>query len=125
MCAVMNPRKADCFLVLVLMACAPLALAQGTYTQIDVPGSITTEAVGINTQGDIVGFYADSSNVFHAFLLSGGVYTTIDYPGAAGTDATAINDLGQIVGPYFPTIDSVSGYLYDVQTQTFTTVSFP
>jgi len=121
----MNPRKAGCFFLLLLLACAPLTLAQGTYTQIDVPGSITTEAVGINTQGDIVGFYADSNNIFHAFLLSGGVYTTFDYPGAAGTDATAINDLGQIVGPYFPTIDSLSGYLYDVQTQTFTTVSFP
>jgi uncharacterized repeat protein (TIGR03803 family) len=35
----MNPREAVCFLALLLVASAPLALAQGTYTQIDVPNS--------------------------------------------------------------------------------------
>jgi probable HAF family extracellular repeat protein len=107
-------------ILLVLAASAPLALAQGTYTQIDVPGAVSTLATGINAAGDIVGAYDDASGVSHGFLLSGGVYTTIDYPGAAYTSVTGINDVGQIVGD-----DSYDGFLYDLQTQAFTTISVP
>ena len=52
------------------------------FTQIDVPGAIFTIATDINPQGEIVGFYLDSSFNLHGFLLSNGVFTTIDVPGA-------------------------------------------
>jgi uncharacterized membrane protein len=116
----MKARKAVCLLAVLLIASAPLALAQGTYTQLDVPGSLETWIFGINTAGDMVGQYVDTGNKSHGFLLSGGVYTTIDYPGAASTSANGINDVGQIVGS---TIDT--GFRYDVPTQTFTEVRFP
>jgi len=38
----MTFRKAVLSLAVLLLATAPLALGQGTYTQIDVPGSLTT-----------------------------------------------------------------------------------
>src|SRR5207245_7320496 len=85
----------------------------------DVPGAITTEAFGINTAGDIVGFYVDTNFIFHGFLFSGGTYTTIDYTDGTTAYLFGINDLGQIVG-----IASV-GFLYDVQTQTLTTINYP
>ena len=69
------------------------------YTTIDVPGASTTNAQGINQQGDIVGGYADSSGG-HGYLLSEGVFTKIDYPGAAYTDATGLNARGEVVGGY-------------------------
>ena len=53
------PRIALCSLLL-LIATAPL-VAQGTYTQFDVPGSSYTLGFGINTAGDIVGGYGDAS----------------------------------------------------------------
>jgi probable HAF family extracellular repeat protein len=77
-----------------------LAATTYTYSDITVPGSISTSPRGINNNGDVVGDYQNSSGVF-GFLLSGGVYTTINCPGAvAGTFAYGINDDGVIVGYY-------------------------
>ncbi|MBZ5599151.1 MAG: hypothetical protein LAN83_12605 [Acidobacteriia bacterium] len=105
--------------LLLLAASAPRALAQGTYTQIDVPGATATFVEGIDTAGDVVGYYADSSSTYHGFLLSSGTYTTIDPPGSTHTIAVGINDEGQIVGSA-----TTGSYLYDVATQTFTRINF-
>jgi hypothetical protein len=45
-----------------------------TFTKIDVPGAIGTEAHGINTQGQIVGDYNDTAtpSKTHGFLRSAG-----------------------------------------------------
>ncbi len=108
-------------LAVLLIATAPLALAQGTYTQIDYPGATSTTVSGLDSAGDLVGSYVDAGGTYHGFLLSNDAYATIDYPGARrGTDPSGINDVGQIVG-YAP--GPSSGYLsftYDIQTQTFT-----
>lgn len=44
----------------------------GRFTTIDVPAAfgIGTQALGINSEGDIVGIYFDGSNNIHGFLLS-------------------------------------------------------
>jgi uncharacterized membrane protein len=107
-------------LAVVLIATAPLVLAQGTYTQIDFPGARSTELLGIDSAGDVVGAYTDSSANVHGFLLSSSLYTTIDDPAVIDGLAWGINDVGQVVGN-----NGVSSYLYDVQTQTFTPVAFP
>jgi probable HAF family extracellular repeat protein len=115
-------RKSVLSLAVLLLASAPLALAQGTYTQIDYPGALNTTAWGIDTAGDIVGWYAyENDGPDYGFLLSGGVYTTVAYPGSS-TNAYGINDKGQIVGSIFePNV----GFIYDIQTQAFTTFSHP
>jgi probable HAF family extracellular repeat protein len=115
----MSPRKTVLLATILLLACTPLTLAQGTYTQIDFPGASMTEATGINTAGEITGLYEDSTGG-HGFLLSGGVYTTIDYPGAQDSYLYGINDNGQIVGLAEPV-----GFLYDINAQTFTAISYP
>ena len=113
----MNPRK-RLLLAAFLVAFFPLALAQGTYTQIDVPGAVVTGAWGINTAGDVVGQFTDTTGN-HGFLLRGGVFTALDVPNASYTSAIGINDIGQIVGQ-----GDSSGFLYDIQTQTFTTFRY-
>jgi hypothetical protein len=45
-------------------------LSNGTFTTIDFPGVTFTVAESITPQGDIVGFYEDSSGNDHGFLLS-------------------------------------------------------
>jgi probable HAF family extracellular repeat protein len=117
----MTFRKAVHSLAVLLLATAPLTLAQGTYTQIDYPGSIFTEGYSIDTNGDIVGTYVDTSDNYHGFLLSGVTYTTIDYPGGAGTYLFGLNDVGQIVGLG----GNSFGFLYDEQAQTFTAINYP
>src|SRR5271157_4672682 len=69
-----------------------------TFTTIDVPGAVTTDAFGINDAGQVVGTYQDASLIIHGFLLAGGTITTIDRPGSSSTELTGINNSGQIVG---------------------------
>lgn len=116
----MTSCKAILLLSVFLLASLSLALAQGTYTQIDVPGSLYTYCEGINQAGDVVGQYTDSQRIGHGFVLAGGTYTTIDYPGAQETGLSQINDFGKIVG-YADNL----GFLYDVKTQQFTEINFP
>jgi probable HAF family extracellular repeat protein len=117
-----NLRNAFCFSLL-LLATAPLALAQGTYTQIDEPNAVYgTQVYAIDAAGDMVGAFQDANTDWHGFLFSGGVYTTIDYPGSTSTVLTGLNNAGQIVGNVeVPQV----GFLYDVATQTFTTIAYP
>jgi probable HAF family extracellular repeat protein len=70
-----------------------------TYTQIDVPNSSGTTAIGINAYGQIVGISDDADGTEHGFLRdTDGTYLKLDYPGASLTYANGINDQGQIVG---------------------------
>jgi hypothetical protein len=117
----MITRKMFLSFAVLLIASTPVALlAQGTYTQIDYPGAMVTSCLGINKAGDITGFYEDSMDMYHGFLLSGGIYTTIDYPGAQYTTLYKINDVGQILG----SADSFS-FLYSESSQTFTQIVYP
>jgi probable HAF family extracellular repeat protein len=60
------------------------------------------EANDVNDAGQIVGYYADSSGVYHGYERSGVKFTTIDVPfaGATLTSASAINNSGEIVGEW-------------------------
>jgi probable HAF family extracellular repeat protein len=107
--------KAVLSLAVLLVASVQLALAQGTYTQIDFPGAADTLGFGIDTVGDVVGDYVTTENEY-GFALSDGVYTTIAYPGAADTYPSGINDVGQVVGYSYPSWD---GFVYDLKTGTF------
>lgn len=79
-----------------------LRTAHGKFKQIDYPGSVQTEAFGINDAGDIVGRYTDAGGANHGFLLSDDDFTTFDSAGP-NTFAWGINSKGTIVGWAFPT----------------------
>jgi hypothetical protein len=73
---------------------------EGNLTSIDVPGATSTQAQGINPQGEIVGQYT-AGGTTHGFLLDmQGSFTSIDVPGATSTIAQGINPQGEIVGTY-------------------------
>src|SRR6266542_2245758 len=84
----------------------------GTFTTIDVPGAIRTNAFGINDAGQIVGFFQDTSGGTHGFLEIAGSFTTIDVPGAIVTAPSDINNAGQIVGYFADTSERNHGFLY-------------
>jgi len=96
---------------------------QGNFHAINFPGGSNTSANGINTNGDIVGFYSDSQNKQHGFLLKSGAFTTIDVAGASGTSAMGINDSGVIVGSFTTPNLTGSGFILS-QGQT-TSVNYP
>src|SRR5512134_3310441 len=85
------------FSVVLLLGANSIFAAEPTFTTIDVPGAGFTFPYGINSQGEIVGFY-DDANGEHGFLLSHGQFTTIDFPAAPWTDLNDINPRGEIVG---------------------------
>ena len=70
---------------------------RGRFTSFDVPGSIYTQAYGINDRGQIVGGYRDASGRQRGFLLDRHRYRSLDTPG--GNVASGINDRGEIVLP--------------------------
>jgi hypothetical protein len=93
-------------------------------TTIDVPGASGTVASGINSAGQVVGYYLDDYVYVHGFLESGGSFTTIDVPGASSTVATGINSAGQVVGYYLDLDDSgFHGFLESAGS--FTTIDVP
>src|SRR5438093_4271557 len=80
------------------------------FTTIDVPGASTTEAHGINADGQIVGDFGGR----HGFLYDPGAFTpftTIDVPGASTTGAHGINAAGQIVGFFTDASGHTHGFL--------------
>jgi len=99
---------------------------------VDLPGVTLTQALGINSEGDIVGRYQVGS-AGHGFLLSEGTITTIDYPGGISgtTQAHGINPEGVVVGLYTDHGTIVPGdalrtraYLRDASGN-FTPIDFP
>src|SRR5450759_3230016 len=61
--------------------------SKGTFTTIAVPGALATQARKINNLNDITGFYQDSNNVFHGFVVRAsrpdpGRVLTVDDDGA-------------------------------------------
>lgn len=88
-----------------------------TFTTMDVPGASITQPNGINTAGDIVGFYGQSaSGILGGFLCHNGTFNFFNYPGQDETIPGGINDSGLIVGSatQIPSErTTVVGFLYD------------
>src|SRR2546428_13916431 len=81
-----------------------------TFTTIDFPGAILTNAFGINSPGNIVGLYIDTTAREHGYLLAAGNFSTNDVPGALRTEAHGLNNSGHIVGVYNDTAGRHHGF---------------
>ena len=79
-----------------------------TFTTIDVPGALLTNAQGVNHQGDVVGGFNDAAGLQHGFLRSGSQFRTINFPGASTTRATSTPATSSAVisGPGKPAVCS-------------------
>jgi hypothetical protein len=93
------------------LVCAQPAYAADaySYTQFKVPGSLSTEAFGINNRGEIVGAYTVPGRTLGFLRSIEGKFTTIDRQTGGYTDASGINDLGQVVG----SSSGSTGYVLD------------
>jgi hypothetical protein len=89
-----------------------------------------THTLGINNNGDIVGYYNDGTGAEHGLFRAWtgygnrGNYVSIDPKGAVNTIAEGINDSDLAVG-YFQGADgSLHGFSYSVASQVFTPIDF-
>jgi uncharacterized membrane protein len=92
-----------------------------TFQEINVPGSTTSDAWGINAAGDVVGNCSFGPQ-FLGFLWQRGVFTTINVPGSTYTAAFSINSVGVIVGEFG---DAVTTHAYVLRNGKFTQIDFP
>jgi hypothetical protein len=93
-----------------------------TYYTVNIPGAVESFFLGINTPGQMVGSYYDSSE--HGFVYDGKSISTFDVPGSYGTtDATDISDSGVIVGDYLD--NNIHQHGFEDKDGVFTTLDFP
>src|SRR5690242_18583626 len=103
-------------------------LADGpAFTAIDFPGATSTQAWGINQNGDSVGFYVSADKATHGFLRSRGEFSSIDFPGASFTKANGISPRGDIIGDYAATLTGSGPHHGFVLSKEgiFTTIDYP
>jgi probable HAF family extracellular repeat protein len=117
-------RRIFGYVVIAMLLGAGVAYASHyAYLPVDYPGARETSPNGINTSGQMVGYYSDANNYVHGFLKVGTSYTPLDYPGARATAALGINDSGQIVGEYQDASGDSHGFLK--AGDTYTPIDYP
>ncbi len=110
-----------------LCAASHLLADGGTFTTLDFPGAASTQAWGINLNGDIIGFYVNADKSTHGFLLSRGLYSSVDFPGAAYTELNGISPRGDLIGDYAATVTGSGPHHGFVLSRdgAFTTIDYP
>lgn len=100
----------------------------GTFTDIPIPGATQTVAYGVNDAGDLSGYFVDSSNVAHGFLLKGGIggtLTQLDVPGATQTFGISVNASDTVAVQWTDSAGSTESSLYNDSSSTYTTINLP
>lgn len=90
----------------------------GTFTTVVDPFAKagTTFATGVNTSGEIVGYYTDvASGLIKGFVDIGGTFSTIDVQPGLNTQILGVNNAGQLVGDTI----SLKSYIYEDSHQSF------
>lgn len=98
--------------------------SDGSYHSIYIPGSLYTEAGGMNNLGQVVGFYYDGTSNYGFLWNRNGSYVTFDYPGSAYTFAQGINDHGEVVGFYYDGNGNTHGFVASTVPEPSTWVCF-
>jgi hypothetical protein len=88
----------------------------GKFSAVSFPKASSTQAIGINDKGDVVGLYVDSSGVQHGYVKKGSKYTSIDATGDTSTEAWGINNKGQIAVFAINTAGGYDSFLYNGKT---------
>jgi probable HAF family extracellular repeat protein len=89
-------------------------LSDGVFTTFDAPGAVYgTVLKGINSKGEIIGYYTDASRTNHPFVWKHGEYLPFQSPPDTlyPPSLSAINDRGQIVGSYTDTHGKLHWFL--------------
>ena len=72
----------------------------GNFTNIAVPGAVSTFPQKISDHGDIVGTWLDANQTEHGFALDAGRFSTIDFAGGLGTQLVALNNFDNVLGVF-------------------------
>lgn len=73
------------------------------FTTLDAAGAVDTSLLGLNNNGEAVGFDVDMAGAMHGIVCSVTALTCTQFDDPAGIGTTTfngLNDLGQVVGFY-------------------------
>jgi hypothetical protein len=113
-------------LFILLLAASQFAFTQAfTYKTIDIPGATETQVRGVNSSGEIVGFFKTTSCVeriiqfpncpVEGFKIVNGVLTKLFVPHSTWTDIMGVNDYGDLVGFAITSDTGAHGFLWKHQ----------
>ena len=92
---------------------AQKALAQYRLTDLGaLPAGHSSEAVGINASGQVVGWSSSSTSLGEASLYSNGTIQDLGTLGGTASYASGINDSGQVVGGASASSSADHAFLY-------------
>jgi hypothetical protein len=84
--------------------------AAGDFSAFEAPNAMATVPLAISSKGAVTGYYLDTSNSGHGFLLdTSGNLTTFVAPGRPYP--SAVNSLGEVVGTYLDADSNLQGFL--------------
>ena len=101
--------------------------APGVFELLVIPDSKGgAQPTGINDAGNVCGFYIDSHQAMHGFLLISGTLEALNFPepSTTATAAFGLNNVGQVVGMYKNSTGS-HGFVYTVSSKTWQTINDP
>lgn len=89
-------------------------VTQYSFMSYTYPGATSTQVDGINSGGEIAGYYQSADFHDHGFVSSLGISRTVDYPAAYATFINGVNAAGDIVGQYEDSTNfSLHGFVLD------------
>ena len=95
-----------------------------TFSEIDVPGAMSTTTTAINNLGWIAGTDV-IGGVTEAFIDKGGTFRLFAVPGAMSTSFFGLNDNGIAVGDYVDSLGETNGLVFNTVLDTFITLNDP
>jgi len=103
---------------------------QHSYLNENFPGSVQTQVTGLNNRGVTVGFWADAKGDNFGWVNVDGTFRQVDYPTASLASPSVdqllgVNDQDIAVGFYTDAMGNNHGYEYDIDTNTYSTVTDP
>lgn len=88
-------------------------------------GFFDTNVSGINSSGDITGYFLDNARDYHSFVVAGGAFHSIGFPGTISTTVLAINDSEQMAGYFYGADNRYHGFLLSGIGGTYTPIDAP
>jgi hypothetical protein len=83
----------------------------GIITEFTPPGVTSTQVVGINNRGEIVGLGATLTEISGFLRTASGRLVYVSFPGSVATEPSAINDSGEITGVYVDKAQLFHGFI--------------
>ena len=80
---------------------------------------------GINTAGDVAGWYYDSSGIQHGYAIVSGTTVKIDYPNAYYTVVEGLNDKGIASGQWEDVSGVIHGFVYNIAKKKYKNLDAP